>query len=103
TTHHRALIAPVDARVGLRRTSAHFTPESWRYYLPGITLTDTALAHIAHGTLLTRVQAAARLGVPLLTFDHLCLERGLSAVDQTHAQGGSQRKLYRTDAVDRLA
>jgi hypothetical protein len=102
TAQDLALIAPVEIPLGLRAASAHFTPESWQFYLPGITLTDTALAHIAHGTLLTRMQAAARLGVPLLTFDHLCLERGLSAVDQTHAQGGSQRKLYRTDAVDRL-
>jgi hypothetical protein len=102
TAQDLALIAPVEIPLGLRATSDHFTPESWRYYLPGITLTDTARAHIAHETLLTRVQAAARLGVPLLTFDHLCLERGLSAVDQTHAQDRSQRKLYRTDAVDRL-
>jgi hypothetical protein len=102
TAQHLALIAPVEIPLDLRATSAHFTPESWRYYLPGITLTDTARAHIAHETLLTRVQGAARLGVPLLTFDHLCLEHGLSAVDPTHAQDGSQRKLYRTDAVDRL-
>ena len=102
TAQDLTLIAPVEIPLGLRATSAHFTPESWRYYLPGITLTDTARAHIAHETLLTRVQAAARLGVPLLTFDHLCLEHGLSAVDQTHAHDGPQRKLYRTDAVDRL-
>ena len=102
TAQDLALIAPVEIPLGLRATSAYFTPESWRYYLPGITLTDTARAHIAHETLLTRVQAAARLGVPLRTFDHLCLEHGLSAVDQTHAQDGLQRKLYRTDAVDRL-
>ena len=102
TAQDLALIAPVEIPLGLRATSDHFTPESWRYYLPGIILTDIARAHIAHETLLTRVQAAARLGVPLLTFDHLCLEHGLSAVDQTHAQGGAQRKLYRTDAVDRL-
>jgi len=36
------------------------------------------------------------------TFDHLRLEHGLSAVDQAHAQDGSHRNLYRTDAVDRL-
>jgi hypothetical protein len=102
TAQDLALIAPVEIPLALRATSDHFTPESWRYYLPGITLTDTARAHIAHGTLLTRTQAAARLGMPLRTFDHLCLEHGLSAVDQTHAQDGSQRKLYRTDAVDRL-
>jgi hypothetical protein len=95
-----ALIAPVEIPLSLRAISDHFTPESWRYYLPSITLADTARAHIAHGTLLTRAQAAARLGVPLRTFDHLCLEHGLSAVDQTHAQGGAQRKLYRTDALD---
>jgi hypothetical protein len=102
TAQDLALITPVEIPLDLRPTSDHFTPESWRYYLPGITLTDTARAHIAHETLLTRVQAAARLGVPLRTFDHLCREHGLSAVDQTHAQDGSQRKLYRTDAVDRL-
>jgi hypothetical protein len=102
TAQDLALIAPVEIPLALRATSDHFTPESWRYYLPGITLTDTARAHIAHETLLTRVQAAARLGVPLLTFDHLCLEHGLSAVDPTHVQDGSQRKRYRTDAVDRL-
>jgi hypothetical protein len=102
TAQDLALIAPVEIPLDLRATSAHFTPESWRYYVPGITLTDTARAHIAHETLLTRVQAAARLGVPLLAFDHLCLEHGLSAVDPTHAQDGSQRKRYRTDAVDRL-
>ena len=100
TAQDLALIAPVEIPLGLRATSAYFTPESWCYYLPGITLTDTARAHIAHETLLTRTQAAARLGVPLRTFDHLCLEHGLSAVDQTHAQGGAQRKLYRTDALD---
>ena len=102
TAQDLALIAPVEIPLSLRAISDHFTPESWRYYLPSITLTDTARAHIAHGTLLTRAQAAARLGVPLRTFDHLCLEHGLSAVDQTHAQDGSQRTLYRTDAVDRL-
>jgi hypothetical protein len=102
TAHELALIAPVEIPLGLRAASAHFTPESWRYYLPGITLTDAVRAHIAHGTLLTRVQAAARLSVPVPTFDHLCREHGLSAVDQTHAQDGAQRKLYRTDAVDRL-
>ncbi|HKO23910.1 MAG TPA: hypothetical protein VJY65_04125 [Chloroflexota bacterium] len=100
TAQDLALIAPVEIPLDLRATSAHFTPESWRYYVPGITLTDTARAHIAHGTLLTRAQAAARLGVPLPMFDHLRLEHGLSAVDQTHAQGGAQRNLYRTDAVD---
>jgi hypothetical protein len=36
-------------------------------------------------------QAAARLGVPLPTFDDLRLEHGLSAADQTDAQDGSQR------------
>src|SRR5918911_348578 len=102
TAQDLALIAPVEIPLGLRATSDHFTPESWRYYLPGIILTDTARAHIAHETLLTRVQAAARLGVPLRTFDHLCREHGLSAVDPTHAQDRSQRKRYRTDAVDRL-
>jgi hypothetical protein len=102
TAQDLALIAPVEIPLALRATSDHFTPESWRYYLPGITLTDTARAHIAHETLLTRAQAAARLSVPLLTFDHLCLEHGLSAVDPTHVQDGSQRKFYRTDAVDRL-
>jgi hypothetical protein len=102
TAQDLALIAPLEIPLSLRAISDHFTPESWRYYLPGITLTDTARALIAHGTLLTRAQAAVRLGVPLRTFDHLCLEHGLSAVDQTHAQDGSQRKLYRTDAVDRL-
>jgi hypothetical protein len=100
TAQDLALIAPVEIPLALRATSDHFTPESWRYYLPSITLTDTARAHIAHGTLLTRAQAAARLGVPLPMFDHLRLEHGLSAVDQTHAQGGAQRNLYRTDAVD---
>jgi hypothetical protein len=38
-------------------------------------------------------QAAARLGVPLPTFDDLRLEHGRSAVDQTDAQDGSQRYL----------
>jgi hypothetical protein len=64
--------------------------------------TPHARAHIAHETLLTRAQAAARLGVPLRTFDHLCREHDLSAVDPTHAQDRSQRTRYRTDAVDRL-
>src|ERR671935_2299416 len=102
TAQDLALIAPVEIPLSLRAISDHFTPESWRYYLPSITLTDTARAHIAHGTLLTRAQAAARLGVPLPTFDQLRQEQGLSAVDQIHAQDGSQRKLYRTDTVDRL-
>ena len=102
TAQDLALIAPVEIPLGLRATSAHFTPESWRYYLPGITFTDTARAQIAHETLLTRAQAAARLGVPLLTVDHLRREHDLNPVDQTHAQGASQRNLYRTDAVDGL-
>jgi hypothetical protein len=38
-------------------------------------------------------QAAARHGVPLPTFDNLRLDHDLSAVDQTHAQDGSQRNL----------
>ena len=42
-------------------------------------------------------QAAARLGVPLLTFNDLRLEHGLSAVDQTDAQDGLQRNLERTE------
>src|SRR5919204_5612923 len=102
TAQDLALIAPVEIPLALRPTSDHFTPESWRYYLPGITLTDTARAHIAHGTLLTRAQAAARLGVPLRAFDQLRREHGPGAVDQTHPQDGSQRNLYRTDALDRL-
>jgi hypothetical protein len=38
-------------------------------------------------------RGTARLGVPLPTFDNLRLGHGLSAVDQTHAQDGSQRNL----------
>ena len=101
TAESLAIIAAVEVPLDLRATSDHFTRESWRYYLPDIALTDADHARIAHGTLLTRVQAADRLGVPILTFDHLRVEHGLTPVDQA-GQGGSQPNLYRTDDVEQL-
>lgn len=97
------LIVPVEVPLSLQATSAYFTPQSWRYYRPGITLTKADRMCIAHETLLTRAQAAERLGVSLPAFDRLRVESGLSAVEQASGRGGSQPHLYRTEAVDRLA
>lgn len=102
TARDLVFIAPVEVPVSLHTTSDHFTRESWQYYLPASTLTDTERAYIAHGTLLTRVQAAERLGVTPATFDHLRVEYGLTTVEPTCEQNGSQINLYRTDAIDQL-
>lgn len=101
TARELGFIAPVEVPTDLRATSEHFTAESWQYYAPGVLLTDAERALVAHGTLLTRTQAADRLGLPLPVFDHLRLAHGLTAVDQ--GQGGARLTLYRIDAVDRLA
>ncbi len=102
TAREMAIIAPVEVPAGLRSTSAHFTAESWRYYLSSITLADAERARIAHETLLTRTQAAVRLGMPLSAFDQLRLEHGLIAVDAGHDGSSAQPLRYRTDAVDGL-
>lgn len=96
------LIAPVEIPPHLRAVSDHFTPESWRYYRPDITLTEASRATITHETLLTRLQAAERLGVPTLTFDQLRREHGVAAVEQVQEQGGTRLNRYRADAVDHL-
>jgi len=106
TAHELGIIAPVDVPLDLRATSDHFTRESWRYYQPDITLTAADRASIAHDTLLTRMQAAQRLGVPPLTFDRLRVEHSLIPVNHTdgaHGQSNAQPNLYRADAVDELA
>ncbi len=100
TARELAIIAPVDVPLELHATSDHFTAESWRYYPPTISLTEAERTHIAHGTLLTRTQAAERLGVPVSTFDRLRAAHGLTAVDGARERGGSQMCRYRTDAVD---
>lgn len=102
TARRLAILAPVAIPAPLRATSDHFTPESWRYYRPDLTLTPTERARIAHETLLTRAQAADRLGVPPLTFDHLRREHGVPAVEPRPEQSGAQLKRYRTDAVDQM-
>jgi len=102
TAREMAIIAPVEVPTGLHSTSAHFTAESWRYYLSSTTLADTDRACIAHETLLTRTQAAVRLGMPLATFDQLRLEHGLTAVDAGHDGSGARLTRYRTDAIDGL-
>lgn len=105
TAEELGIIAPVEVPLDLRATSDHFTRESWRYYPPDSALTDDDRARIAHGTLLTRTQAADRLGMPLTTFDHLRIERGLLPVAQPGGHGGSggsQPNLYRTDDIDTL-
>lgn len=98
------LIAPVEIPPYLRAMSDHFTPESWRYYRPDIMLTEADRTSITHETLLTRVQAAERLGVPTLTFDHLRREHGVAPVEQIREQGsgGAQLNRYRADAVDHM-
>jgi hypothetical protein len=96
------LIAPVDIPRDLLAASAHFTPESWQYYRPGIALDDDARARIAHGTLLTRLQAAERLGVSVPEFDRLRKERGLTSVADTGLTDPSAKR-YRTAAVLQLA
>jgi len=102
TAREMAIIAPVEVPAGLRSTSAHFTAESWHYYLSSITLADADRARIAHETLLTRTQAAVRLGMPLAAFDQLRLEHGLTAVDTGHDASGARPTRYRTDAIDGL-
>lgn len=101
TARDLAFITPVAIPLDLRATSEHFTAESWQYYAPGVLLTDAQRARIAHETLLTRTQAADRLGLPLPTFDHLRLAHALTPVEQV--RGGARPMLYRTDDVDRLA
>lgn len=54
TARRLAILAPVAIPAPLRATSDHFTPESWRYYRPDLTLTPTERTRIAHETLLTR-------------------------------------------------
>jgi len=106
TAQELGIIAPVDVPLDLRATSDHFTRESWCYYLPDSALTAADRARIAHDTLLTRMQAAQRLGVPPLTFDHLRVEHDLIPVehiDGAHGHGNAQPNLYRADAVDELA
>ena len=98
-----AIIAPEAIPADLQAMSMHFTRESWRYYLPSITLTASDCARIAHETLLTRPQAAERLGVSVLAFDHLRLAQNLPIVDPRPGQGSSQPKLYRTDDVLHLS
>lgn len=103
TARNLGIVTPIEVPPDLQATSDHFTPESWRYYPPDIALTDTERALIAHETLLTRGQAAERLGMSLPTFDRLRMEHGLAPVEQIHRHSGSQLNHYRTDAVDRLA
>jgi hypothetical protein len=101
TAQDLALITPVEVPRELRATSAHFTAESWHYYRPN-RLTDEECAQIAHATLLTRMQAAERLGVPLVTFDQWRAEQGLLPASQTCAPGRTPPQRYHTDEVDRL-
>lgn len=99
TARALALIAPAEVPPGLQATSAHFTRESWQYYRPSSALSAAARARIAHETLLTRLQAAERLGVSVPAFDQLRREHSLDSVEQAPGQNGSPLKLYRTDAV----
>lgn len=103
TAQELALIAPVDVPPHLQAASAHYTKESWRYFLPSLVLTAADRASIAHETLLTRIQAAERLGVPPRTFDDLRRVHQLAPVAETREQGGERANRYRADAVDRLA
>ncbi|HZS89198.1 MAG TPA: hypothetical protein VFE42_17125 [Chloroflexota bacterium] len=101
TAQALALVVPVDIPPDLLGASAHFTAESWRYYRPGIALSDDARARIAHETLLTRLQAAERLGVSVSEFDRLRKERGLTDVAHTGSTDPSPKR-YRTAAVLQL-
>lgn len=103
TARDLAIIAPEAIPAHLQATSAYFTRESWRYYLPSITLTASDRACIAHETLLTRPQAAERLGMSVRAFDQLRLAQHLPIVDARPGRGNSQPTLYRTDDVLRLS
>ena len=101
TARALALVAPVDIPPDLLEVSAHFTPESWRYDRPGIALSDDGRARIAHETLLTRLQAAERLGGSVPDFDRLRKERGLTDVAHTGSTDPSPKR-YRPAAVLQL-
>lgn len=103
TAHDLALIAPVEIPLALRATSEHFTCESWRFYRPRPPLTAAERAQIAHATLLTRAQAAQRLGVRPLVFDQLRAQHGVTPANPTCRRGDTQLNRYHTDDVDRLA
>lgn len=103
TARALVIIAPAAIPADLQATSAYFTRESWRYYLPSITLTARDRACIAHETLLTRPQAAERLGMSLRAFDQVRLAQHLPIVDPRPGPGNAQPTLYRTDDLLRLS
>lgn len=103
TAHDLALIAPVEVPLALQAASAHFTRESWLFYRPRAPLTAGERAQIAHATLLTRAQAAQRLGVRPRVFDQLRAQHGVTPASPARQRGDPQLHRYHTDEVDRLA
>jgi hypothetical protein len=65
-------------------------------------LTDDQRAEIAAATLLSRTDAAARLGVTPAAFDRLRKTHGLQVADRAPTRAGYMMVLFRQPDVDRL-
>jgi hypothetical protein len=71
-------------------------------YCAALVLSEEQRAQIAAATLLSRLEAARRLGVTPAAFDRLRKRHGVEIADHTPTRAGYMMALYRQTDVDRL-